>query len=144
VDVAALEVGAMVQRWSAGDYDAMYFYVLVDSFDPARSMDFWLSSGSFHFWNPNQPYPATEWEARIDDLMRRQSTTIDAAERRRLFAEAQRALAEHQPILYFAAPELTYAMSARVAGAMPSVLQPAVLWNAEVLSVVPAGAPTGR
>jgi peptide/nickel transport system substrate-binding protein len=144
VDVAALEVGAMVQRWSAGDYDAMYFYVVVDSFDPARSMDFWMSSGSFHFWNPNQPYPATEWEARIDDLMRRQSTTIDTVERRRLFAEAQRALAEHQPILYFAAPELTYAMSARVGGAMPSVLQPAVLWNAEVLSVVPAGAPTGR
>jgi peptide/nickel transport system substrate-binding protein len=144
VDVAALEVGAMVQRWMAGDYDTMYFYVVVDSFDPARSMDFWLSSGSFHFWNPNQTSPATDWEAHIDDVMRRQSATLDATERRRLFAEAQRVLAERLPILYFAAPELTYAMSARVAGAMPSVLQPAVLWNAEALSVVPAGAATGR
>jgi len=135
VDIAPLEVGAMIQRFMTGDYDAMYFYGAPDSVDPARNLDFWMSSGGFHFWNPGQAVPATDWESRIDDLMRRQSTTMDQAERQQLFAEAQRTLAEHLPILYFAAPEVTYAMSARVRGATPSVLQPGILWNAEVLSV---------
>jgi peptide/nickel transport system substrate-binding protein len=136
-------VPAMIERYMSGDFEAMYFYVAPDSFDPARNLDFWLSSGGFHFWNPGQPAPATEWEARIDDLMQRQATTMDTGERRQLFAEVQRILADHLPILYFAAPEVTYAVSARVRGAMPSVLQPAILWNAERLSVA-AGATSDR
>lgn len=143
VDIAALDVPAMIERYMSGDFEAMYFYVAPDSFDPARNLDFWLSSGGFHFWNPGQPSPATEWEARIDDLMQRQATTMDTGERRQLFAEVQRILADHLPILYFAAPEVTYAVSARVRGAMPSVLQPAILWNAERLAVA-AGATSDR
>jgi peptide/nickel transport system substrate-binding protein len=134
VDIVSLEVGAMVERWTARDYDAMFFYVIFDSFDPARSLEFWLSSGSFHFWNPRQASPATDWEARIDAVMREQSTMLDPAGRRRLFAEAQRLLAEHVPVLYFAAPQVTIAASARLRGATPSVLPPHVLWNAERLS----------
>ena len=144
VDIVSLEVGAMVERWAAREYDTMYFHVVFDSFDPARNLEFWLSSGSFHFWNPRQAKPATAWEARIDDLMRQQSMILEPVERRNLFAEAQRTLAEHLPVLYFAAPRLTYAMNARVHGATPSVLQPGILWNAEVLSVGPVASPTGR
>lgn len=142
VDVVALEAGAMYGQWTNRDYDTMFFYAAFSSFEPA--LDFWMSSGSFHFWNANQPSPATEWEEAIDDLMRRQSATLDAAERRRLFAQAQRTLADHLPILYFTAPEITIAMSARVRGATPSVLQPPVLWNAEVLSLASDGAPVSR
>ncbi len=144
VDIVSLEVGAMVARWMARDYDAMFFYVVFDSFDPARSLEYWMSSGSFHFWNPGQTTPATSWEVRIDDLMRQQSTTLDPVARRELFAEAQRTLAEHLPILYFVAPRVTFAMNARVLGATPSVLQPAILWNAEMLSVRPVPSATGR
>ena len=96
------------QRWPTGDYDAFIRGVLFDSFDPAHG-DFWLSSGPFHFWNPRQTKPATPWEAQIDRLMRKQATTLDLAERRRLFAEAQRVFAEHLPVLYFAAPKFTVA-----------------------------------
>jgi peptide/nickel transport system substrate-binding protein len=142
VDVVALELGAMIAQWGEQNYDTMLFYAPSSSFEPA--LDFWLSSGAFHFWNANQPSPATEWEAAIDDLIRRQSATLDAAERRRLFAEAQRTLAEHLPILYFTAPEITIAMSARVRGATPSVLQPPVLWNAEVLSLASGASVSSR
>ncbi len=76
--------------------------------------------------------------------MRKQSATLDLAERRRLFAEAQRVLAEHLPVLYFAAAKITVATSARVQGAMPSVLPPPVLWNAEMLWVTPAAAGARR
>jgi peptide/nickel transport system substrate-binding protein len=140
VDAVPLDSGALFGRFKARDYDAIYFVVSASSTDPDSSMEFWLSSGSFHFWNADQKRPATEWEATIDDLMRRQSTSLDRAERVRLFALAQRTLAAHLPILYFAAPRIFVAMSTRVSGATPSVIFPFVLWNAEVLSVGPPAA----
>jgi peptide/nickel transport system substrate-binding protein len=97
-----------------------------------------MSSGPFHFWHPNQARPATPWEGRIDELMTQQSTTLDPAQRKVLFAQAQRVLAEHDPVLYFAAPKVTIATSARVGGVRASVLAPTVLWNAERLYVNPA------
>lgn len=139
VDVVGLDAGALFQRFSAGDYDAIFFGVIITDPDPAQMTRFWLSSGGFHFWNPGQSTPATEWEARIDDLMRRHVTSLDLDERRALFAEAQRILAEHVPVLYFAAPHVYVAMSPRVANATPAVTKPQVLWNAEVLAVKGGG-----
>ncbi len=135
VDVVPLEPRSMIGQWSAGDYDAIYFAIEFDSFDPGRNLEFWLSSGSFHFWRPNQASPSSDWEARIDALMTQQSATLDSAQRHTLFAEAQRVLAEHAPVLYFAAPKVTVATSARLGGVAASVLSPGVLWNAEQLYV---------
>ncbi len=139
VDVVAVDQGSLIQQWGKADYDAIYFYVKASATDPARNLEIWLSSGSFHFWNPEQVKPATAWETTVDDLMRKQSATMDRAERRRLFADVQRLYAEHLPLIYFAVPKVMIAMSARVRGATPSVVQPPVLWNAEALSVVAGG-----
>jgi peptide/nickel transport system substrate-binding protein len=135
VDIAPVEHGSMIEAWSKGEYDAIYFAIESDSIDPARNPEFWMSSGAFHFWNPNQETPATPWEAKIDGLMKQQSASMNADERRRLFAEAQRVFAEHEPVVYFAAPKVILATSARVRGVMPSVLAPYLLWNAERLFV---------
>jgi peptide/nickel transport system substrate-binding protein len=135
VDIITTDANSIVAQWGEGNYDAIYFSIFADSIDPARNLDYWMSSGAFHVWNPTQRRPATDWEARIDDLMRKQAATVDPQERHRLFADAQRTLADHLPSVYFAAAKATVAMSARVGGAMPSVLQPPVLWNAEVLSI---------
>ena len=134
-DVVAMETRSMINAWSQGEYDAIYFGVEFDSFDPARNGDFWSSSGSFHVWNPSQARPATTWEGQIDELMVRQATSMDSAERRRLLVEAERVLAEHMPVLFFAAPKVILASSARVRGVTPSVLAPYILWNADMLSV---------
>ena len=72
--------------------------------------------------------------------MTRQATSIDSAERRRLLTDAERVLAEHTPVLYFAAPKVILASSARLRGVTPSVLAPYILWNADTLSVT--GPPT--
>ena len=135
VDVVALEFGAVVASIGKGDYEAAYFGVASDSFDPARNPEFWFSSGSFHLWNPAQAKPATAWEAKMDDLMKQQTSSLDSQTRRQLFAQVQQTMSEHLPVVYFAAPKVTVAMNARVQGATPSVLQPPILWNAEVLSV---------
>ncbi len=146
VDVVPMELGSLLSLLMAGtgDYDAVFFSIVLDSFDPVASLDFWISSGSFHLWHPAQTKPASEWEAQIDDLMLKQSTTLDRAERRRLFTEVQRIFAANLPVLYFAAPKVVVATSARVGGALPSVLSPTVLWNAEMLSLVPAPAGSTR
>lgn len=135
VDVIGADPATLFGRYQKAEYDAILFYAPVDSTDPARTPEFWMSSGPFHFWHPSQPKPDTSWEATIDELMRRQSTTLDRVERRRLFAEVQRLLSAHLPVLHFAAPKVTIATSARLQGATPAIFDPPVLWNAEVLSL---------
>jgi len=137
IDIVAEDVGQLAADWKSGNYDAIYHGVKTDAFDPARNLDFWMSNGSYHLWNPEQTAPATVWETRIDELMRRQSTTLDPVERRRLFREVQLVFAEHLPCVYFVAPRATIAVSARLAGATPSVLHPSVLWNVEHLFISP-------
>lgn len=135
VDVVGLDAGSLIQRFDAGSYEAIYFGVEATSTDPANNLDFWLSSGSFHLWNPAQSAPATEWERRIDDLMQRQIATPDHAERKRLYADVQRTFAEHIPIVYLAAPRLIVATTPKVGGAQPVPVKPSILWAADSLYV---------
>jgi peptide/nickel transport system substrate-binding protein len=135
LDIAPLESGALTERLLACDYDAMYYRPVATDLDPAGNMDFWLSSGSAHFWNLAQRTAETEWEQRIDTLMLEQAATLDPDRRRQLFDLVQRIFAENLPALYFAAPRMYYAHGPRLLGVVPSVLQPPVLWNADRLSV---------
>jgi peptide/nickel transport system substrate-binding protein len=137
LDIAPLEVGAMIQRMLACDYDAIYMRVLATSLDPAGNLDLWLSSGSAHFWNLEQRAPATDWERRIDTIMLEQAATTDPARRQLLFNDVQRILAENLPVLYFASPRMFAAHSARLGGVSPSVVRPPILWSADTLSVQP-------
>jgi peptide/nickel transport system substrate-binding protein len=135
LDVAALEYPTMIERLLSCRYDAIYMRPLSTQLDPAGNLDFWLSSGSTHFWNIGQRTPATEWEGRIDTIMREQAATLDPERRHELFNDAQRILAEHVPVLYFAAPRLYSAHSRRTTGVVPSVMRPPLLWNADSLGV---------
>lgn len=135
VDVAALELAAMMSRWSKADYDAIYHWMMWTDTDPAGNLDLWLSSGSAHLWNPGQASPATEWEARVDTLMREQVASPDPAERHALFAEVQRLVAAESPALVFATPHVYVATSVRVSGFTPAVSRPQILWNPDVVTV---------
>ena len=135
VDIAALDPGSIFQRWSAGDYDSIYFGFQANALDPANNLDFWLSSGSTHVWNPNQPRPATEWERTIDDLMQKQAAASVLADRQRLFTEVQRIFGENLPAIYFVAPKISVATSRRLGGVQPVLLDPKVLWNSDALFV---------
>ena len=133
----ALEDKALITRLLGDDYDAIYYGTDTGSPDPADNAEFWLSSGSFHLWNMHEDKaPATKWEAQIDDLMRRQAASVDQAERHRLFADAQRILAAHQPVLYFAAAKaMVSAVNSRVHGVRAAVIRTPVLWNVDRLSI---------
>jgi ABC-type transport system substrate-binding protein len=84
-----------------------------------------------------QGTPATDWEREIDQLMARQTTSIDPDERRRLFADVQRVFGEQVPAIYFAAPRLYMGVSARTTNLTPSVLRPQLLWAVDSIAVRP-------
>ncbi len=135
VTVAALDGGAAIDRIERGDYDAVYFRFLTTDLDPALNIELWVSSGSAHVWNPGQAKPATEWERQVDELMRRQVTALDQAERKALFDQVQKIVADELPMIQFAAPRIYLATSARVANATPALLRPSILWNPDTLGV---------
>ncbi len=139
MDVTPLPANEIITRYTAGDFDAIYFGGRASTRDPVGSLSFWMSSGAFHWWNPGQTTPATPWEARIDELMKQQAVTTDRDMRRRLFDEAQRMLADQMPALWFVAPRAVVAVSGRVRGATPIIFFPPVLWNAERIYLADGG-----
>ena len=70
------------------------------AYDPSGSKALFLSSGQYHQWYPEQPEPATEWEARIDELIGLQERTLDTEQRYAYMHEVQAILAEELPLLY--------------------------------------------
>ena len=135
IDVVPLETNSIFQRVQGGDFDAALVQFATSDLDPAATKDFWTSTGGTHLWHMGQTAPATEWERQIDDLMAKQSATLDVAERKRLFNEVQRLFAENLPILYFAAPRVYIGTSSRVVYSQPALTRPQLLWNAETLAV---------
>jgi peptide/nickel transport system substrate-binding protein len=137
VDVVTLEGNALVQQVYSGKYDAMYFNAYLSDSDPASTPDFWVSSGSSHFWNPEQKTPATDWEKQIDQLMRTMTVSTDITERKHAFDEVQRLFVEHQPAIYFVAPRIFVGSSTRVGNVTPVVTRPQLLWSPDTLTVTP-------
>jgi peptide/nickel transport system substrate-binding protein len=135
MDVASLDLSAMMARWAEGDYDAIYHWLSFTDTDPAGNLDFWLSSGSMHLWHPNQKKPATAWEGQIDALMTAQAAALDPAERQRLFADVQRTIEAHAPAMSFATPHVFVATSVRVSGGRPAVQRPQLLWDVDEIGV---------
>jgi peptide/nickel transport system substrate-binding protein len=126
VDIASVDAPSLFARFGKGDYESIYYGFQASAFDPAINLDFWLSGGSGHVWNVGAP---AAWEKTIDDLMQRQAAAGTLAERQRLFAEVQKVFGDNLPAIYFVAPKASVAMSRRVGGAVPVLLEPKILWN---------------
>ena len=73
--------------------------------DPYSGIVLWHSSENLHLWYPNQPQPATDWEAEIDSLYVKASQELDRGERVALYHRAQEIAAENVPLIYTARPE---------------------------------------
>ena len=74
------------------------------AYDPSGSKALYLSSGAYHMWYPNQKAPATEWEARIDNLIQLQENTLDRQKRISYMHEVQEILSEELPLLFGYSP----------------------------------------
>ena len=68
VDYQPGRVGDLVAQLTGSyDWEAMIIG-FTGGPDPYSGISFWHSGEGLHLWYPNQPEPATEWEARIDEL----------------------------------------------------------------------------
>ena len=78
---------------------------LTGSSEPHSGINVWHSSEPLHLWNPNQPEPATAWEAEVDRLYVEGSQELDRKRRVRHYHEAQAIAGENLPLIYTALPE---------------------------------------
>lgn len=134
VDIVSLDPGSIFGRFGAGDYESIYYGFQASALDPALNLDLWVSGGSAHVWNLGAPEP---WEKALEAVMLRQSAAASLEERQQLLREAEKIFSDHLPQIYFVAPNVTVALSRRVGGAVPVLLDPKILWNAETLFVKP-------
>ena len=100
VDYQAIDFGDLVaQLTSTYEWEAMVIGFSGGP-DPYSGIGFWHSSEDLHLWYPNQPEPATEWEAEIDELYVMGSRELDHQKRVGHYHRAQEIAAENVPVIY--------------------------------------------
>jgi peptide/nickel transport system substrate-binding protein len=136
MQVAPIDFGDLLRRITESyDYDACLLVMSLTEPDPSSYTNF-LSSGSPTCrWHPKQSKPATDWEARIDDLLAKQARETDPERRRAAFNEIQRILAEQLPVIPVVARHIPAAANQRIGNYRPSAIFPFSLWNAEELFI---------
>ncbi len=95
---------------------------LTGGLEPHGGRNVWHSSGGLHMWNPVQDEPATEWEARIDEIFDEASTTLDQEERQALYYEFQEIVAEQLPLIYTVVQDSLLAVRNTLGNADPTIV----------------------
>ena len=136
MQIAPLDLQGVAERWSKTfDYDAVLMGTSQSGTDPAGFVTFLKSSGSVHQWRPGQTTPASEWEARIDQLIISLSQESDREARRKAFNEIQAVMAEEMPVIPIVSRHVVSAANERVGNFVPAGFLPYSLWNAERLFI---------
>ena len=100
VDYQIIEFGHLVtQLTSTYDWEAMIIG-FTGGPDPYSGIGFWHTTEDLHLWYPNQPRPATKWEAHIDELYVTASQELNHEKRVELYHQAQEIAAENVPVIY--------------------------------------------
>jgi peptide/nickel transport system substrate-binding protein len=134
VTVVALDFPALIERlMHTQDYEACLLGLGHFDPDPNSMMNIWLSSSPNHQWNPSEKTPATPWEAEIDREMNQQASSMKDAERKQAVDRVQQIVADQQPFIYLVYPNVLLAVSPKLQGVQPAVLQPRLAWNVESL-----------
>ena len=142
LNVVTLDFPSLIERIAKTfNYESCLLGLTNLDLDPSAQMNVWLSSASNHQWNPNQPTPATPWEAEIDKLMRAQASDTRAEIRKRSFDRVQQIVSEQAPFLYLVTKNSLTAISPEVQNSSPVALTPQAFWNIELLrkTVLTAG-----
>jgi peptide/nickel transport system substrate-binding protein len=131
VDVTPLEFNSLITNLRQDfQYESMLLGLQsATPPDPGMGQNVWRSSGLTHYWNIKQPRPETPTEARIDQLMETNVTTIDDAERKRTWLEIQNLVndecyIEWLPVLIYKVP-----IRNRFGNLSPTVIPHRIIWN---------------
>jgi peptide/nickel transport system substrate-binding protein len=136
VQVAPVENAQLSARINQSyDYEAVLFGTSASEPDPSSYTDLLRSGSPQHFWYPRQTQPATDWEARLDELTTRQAHEVDHERRHAIFRDIQMLMAEQLPLIPIVTRHIAVAANTRIGNYRPSPLPPFSLWNAEELFV---------
>lgn len=136
VQVVPLEFRSLLDRVTQSkEFDACVMGIASSDADPNSDINVWLSNGGTHLWNPSQVHPATPWEAEIDRLFESQMSARTFDERKKLYDRMQEILAEQQPMIFLASPNILVGAKNSVGNFHPAVLEPYILWNVEQLYI---------
>jgi peptide/nickel transport system substrate-binding protein len=134
VQIVPTEFRSLIDRVTqTKEYEACILGLVSFDADPTADSNVWLSSGGTHLWNPSQAHPATAWEAEIDKLMEQQLAGPNYEQRKKWFDRVQELLAENQPMIFLASPDILVGAKNSIGNFHPAVLEPYVLWNVEQL-----------
>ncbi len=112
------------------DYEACLLG-LTGSPEPSSGMNVYLSSGRTHHWYPSQERPATEWEARIDELINMYLHEPEVKERKPHFDEIQSIMSDKVPMIYTVNAIVYVAIRNNFANMKPTAIRHRTLWNVE-------------
>lgn len=136
VTVVTLDFPALIERlMHTQDYEACLLGLENVDPEPNAMLNVWLSSSPNHQWNPSEKTPATPWEAEIDRLMNHQAASATDADRKKDIDRVQQIVADEEPFIYLVYPNALVAMSPKLQGVHPAVLEPRLTWNVEQLHV---------
>ena len=100
-----LDFGAMIRKVSnTFDYEASMMGFSGGG-DPSGGKAIYRSDGRLHVWHPTQKSPATDWEARVDEIMEAQERTLDEDRRIELIKEMQAIFSDQLPLLFLITPD---------------------------------------
>ncbi|HEY6338941.1 MAG TPA: ABC transporter substrate-binding protein [Candidatus Sulfotelmatobacter sp.] len=134
VHIVPLEFRAVIDRvFQTYDYEASIMALGGGDADPNPEMNVWLSSGGTHLWQLGETKPATDWEARIDDLMQKQMVQLNYKERKHLYDQVQEIIAANVPYVFLATPNILVGAKKNLASFKPAILEPTTLWNVDEL-----------
>lgn len=136
MQVAPIEFGELTRRTSQSfDYEAALVGTSISEPDPSSYTNILRSDSKSHPWHPKQAKPATDWEARIDQLVATQGSESNPERRRAVFREIQQILVEQLPVIPIVSRHLAAGSNQRVGNNRPSAILPYSLWNAEELFI---------
>jgi peptide/nickel transport system substrate-binding protein len=128
-----MEFRSLVDRvTNRRDFEAAILALRPGDADPAADMNVLASTGRTRLWNLSGKADRA-WEGEIDRMMDEQIRTRDMGRRRRLFHEVQRVMAEQEPMVCLASPNLLYAAKAGLRNLRPGGIGDLLLWNADEL-----------
>lgn len=101
------------QLMSSYDWQTIIIGFGGGSLFPTQGSNVWVSDGNLHLWNPLQKSPATEWEARVDEIYHTAKCIADYEKAKPLWDEYQKIILEECPIIYLIRSRSFFALQNR-------------------------------